>query len=137
MNSRFACIALLALLLATTGFAQNNAGLSPPIYSTGDLVNTMSTPQVGPVAGTLGNSSVLLSSMPAAQSVLGQVTIAPCTTFGIHAHPRGNEQSMMLYGETPPSFVSFHISKLHRHLHLTRFLPPFFVYRHSANRLHL
>jgi quercetin dioxygenase-like cupin family protein len=90
---------LLLLLTAPRGaLAQNDAGLNPPIFSWTDLVNTMTTPQVGPVQGTLGSSSVILSSMPAADSTLGKVTIAPCTTFVIHSHPRGNEQSMVLHG---------------------------------------
>ena len=32
-----------------------NAGLNPPIYNSWDLINVNTDPQVGPVAGTLGN----------------------------------------------------------------------------------
>ncbi|GAX80866.1 hypothetical protein CEUSTIGMA_g8301.t1 [Chlamydomonas eustigma] len=89
---------LFISVLLYTCTAQNNVGLAPPQYNLSELVNDMITPQVGPVNGTLGTSSVFLSSMPASGSTLGRVVIAPCTTVVIHSHPRGTEQSMVLKG---------------------------------------
>ncbi|GAX80867.1 hypothetical protein CEUSTIGMA_g8302.t1 [Chlamydomonas eustigma] len=88
---------MFILGLSRSGFAQNDAGLAAPMYSWTDLVINMTTPQVGPVNGTLGASYVLLSSMSASESTLGKVVIG-CTTFVIHSHPRGTEQSMVLQG---------------------------------------
>ena len=44
-------------------------------------------------------SSVLLASMPTSSSTLGTVTIAPCSTFFVHSHPRSDELSHVTSGE--------------------------------------
>ena len=111
MRSSLLCCALI-LMCATGGMAARhlhgsnasstpvaaNAGLNAPIYNSWDLINVNTSPQVGPVVGTLGNSSVLLGSMPASGSTLGTITIAPCSTFFIHSHPRSTELSQVTAG---------------------------------------